>query len=390
MSTVFDITIDGLQVSLAPGYIVTQSGRYVYVDRTVITLSKSAETFVYIDRSTGDIKVDSTEDDEALLGFPTLAIAYPLYHFITSGGRIIEQEDFRIKIGELRLAGGGGGNGSGGGEQGPPGPQGPAGTRGPQGEPGRDGVDGLPGEPGPQGEQGPQGLQGEPGPQGEQGPQGLQGEPGPQGEQGPQGPQGLPGMPGADGMDGTPGEPGPQGPEGPQGLQGPQGMPGSMGAPGASAYQVAVSQGFIGTQQQWLDSLVGPEGPQGPPGTGGIIFDAITIVFDAGPGGVINEESQTDIYIPYACTITSATMLAVGRGSIVMDIWRENYDNYPASVSSSITASSKPSILSGVKSQDNTLVGWSTTIAAGDTIRANIDSCTGISRVSLTLTVERN
>lgn len=36
---------------------------------------------------------------------------------------------------------------------------------------------------------------------------------------------------------------------------GPQGPEGPEGDPGASAYQVAVANGFVGTEQEWLDSL---------------------------------------------------------------------------------------------------------------------------------------
>lgn len=52
-------------------------------------------------------------------------------------------------------------------------------------------------------------------------------------------------------------------------LQGPTGATGPAGAAGLSAYQVAVANGFAGTQAQWLESLVGEDGatgPQGPPG----------------------------------------------------------------------------------------------------------------------------
>ena len=54
-----------------------------------------------------------------------------------------------------------------------------------------------------------------------------------------------------------------------QNLVGPQGVTGADGADGAnglSAYEVALANGFVGTEQDWLDSLVGP---QGPAGTGG-------------------------------------------------------------------------------------------------------------------------
>lgn len=63
---------------------------------------------------------------------------------------------------------------------------------------------------------------------------------------------------------GTPGLQGPQGPAG----EG-EGGEGTPGPAGASAYEVAVENGFVGTESQWLASLVGPQGPQGPQGTQG-------------------------------------------------------------------------------------------------------------------------
>lgn len=44
---------------------------------------------------------------------------------------------------------------------------------------------------------------------------------------------------------------------------------GVKGDPGKSAYQIAVEEGFSGTEQQWLDSLVGPVGPKGDKGDKG-------------------------------------------------------------------------------------------------------------------------
>jgi hypothetical protein len=44
---------------------------------------------------------------------------------------------------------------------------------------------------------------------------------------------------------------------------------GSVGNDGDSAYEVAVANGFIGTEVQWLASLVGEQGPAGPAGATG-------------------------------------------------------------------------------------------------------------------------
>lgn len=74
---------------------------------------------------------------------------------------------------------------------------------------------------------------------------------------------------------------GPQGPAGPQGPQGPAGATGSAGADGTagsdgadgtdglSAYAIAVLGGFVGTEEQWLASLVGPAGADGADGVDG-------------------------------------------------------------------------------------------------------------------------
>lgn len=60
------------------------------------------------------------------------------------------------------------------------------------------------------------------------------------------------------------------GTKGPKGDKGDKGDPGGpIGPQGLSAYQVAVEEGFVGTEAQWLASLVGPQGPQGIQGPQG-------------------------------------------------------------------------------------------------------------------------
>lgn len=48
-------------------------------------------------------------------------------------------------------------------------------------------------------------------------------------------------------------------------IPGPQGEPGENGL---SAYEIAIENGFIGTVEEWLESLQGETGPKGDPGTG--------------------------------------------------------------------------------------------------------------------------
>lgn len=47
------------------------------------------------------------------------------------------------------------------------------------------------------------------------------------------------------------------------------GPAGPQGEPGKSAYQIALDNGFEGTEQTWLASLKGPKGEKGDPGQNG-------------------------------------------------------------------------------------------------------------------------
>lgn len=63
------------------------------------------------------------------------------------------------------------------------------------------------------------------------------------------------------------------------------GAPGPAGADGASAYQVAVGNGFTGTEQEWLDSLKGEKGDRGETGAQGEPGQDATGSGEAGPAG---------------------------------------------------------------------------------------------------------
>lgn len=71
---------------------------------------------------------------------------------------------------------------------------------------------------------------------------------------GKEGPQGEKGDTGATGPQGTKGDPGDTGPQGEQG---------PAGDDGSSAYEIAVTNGFVGDEADWLASLVGADGADG-------------------------------------------------------------------------------------------------------------------------------
>jgi hypothetical protein len=118
--------------------------------------------------------------------------------------------------------------------------------------------------------------------------------------------------------------------------------------------------------------------------------DLVGIEFIIDGGGVaITTGIKGDLEIPFNCTIVSATLLADQSGSIVVNVWKDSFANYPPVVGDKITASAPPTITATTKSQDTTLTGWTTSISAGDTLRYNVDSVSTIQRVTLSLKVRR-
>lgn len=114
----------------------------------------------------------------------------------------------------------------------------------------------------------------------------------------------------------------------------------------------------------------------------------IVFVIDGG-GSAITTGNKGFLEIPFACTITQATALADQSGSIVVDVWKDTYANYPPTDADSITASAPVTISSATKSQDATLTGWTTSVAAGDVLGFNVDSASTITRVTIALKVTK-
>jgi hypothetical protein len=119
------------------------------------------------------------------------------------------------------------------------------------------------------------------------------------------------------------------------------------------------------------------------------IIAAITYVIDGG-GSVPSTGVKGDLLIPFACTINSATLQADVSGSAVVDIWKKTYTpSSPPTVANTITAAALPTLTTAQSSQDATLTGWTTAIAANDMLRFNLNSVTTCTRITLTLKVTK-
>lgn len=118
------------------------------------------------------------------------------------------------------------------------------------------------------------------------------------------------------------------------------------------------------------------------------LVDTIGFVIDGG-GAAIATGIKGDFVIDFACTIVSWTLLADQSCSAVVNIWKQTYASFPATVTQKITASAPPTITTAVKGQSSTLTGWTTAVSAGDTIRINVDSNNTAQRITLSLKVTR-
>lgn len=149
-------------------------------------------------------------------------------------------------------------------------------------------------------------------------------------------------------------------------ITGEKGDKGNPGADGKSAYQVAVDDGFVGTEAQWLLSLVGQQGPQGPSGPAGATGPQgsagsngsdgrgiASIVRTSGTGAA----GTTDTYtITYSDASTSTFAVYNGaNGAGAGDMLKATYDtNNDGKVDSASAADSVP--WSGVSGKPLSLI----------------------------------
>ena len=134
--------------------------------------------------------------------------------------------------------------------------------------------------------------------------------------------------------------------------------------------------------------LIGGGGGGGGDGQWVSWYSGIEFVID-GLGAVISTGQKGHLEVPFNCTIQRVTILADQSGSIVVDLWKDTYANFPPTDADSITASAPPTLSSAQNSQDSTLTGWSTTLTRGDILAFNVDSCATITRVTLSLSLLR-
>ena len=118
------------------------------------------------------------------------------------------------------------------------------------------------------------------------------------------------------------------------------------------------------------------------------LLSAVEFIIDGG-GAVITTGQKGHVRLPFVGSIVSMSLVADQSGSIVIDIWKDKYANFPPTNADSITASAPPTLSSAQATLDSALAGWTKTFDYGDFLAFNVDSCSTIKRVTLTLVVRR-
>lgn len=95
-------------------------------------------------------------------------------------------------------------------------------------------------------------------------------------------------------------------------------------------------------------------------------------------------------YVPRKSVIKGVALLTqgAGAGSCVVDIWKAAIGSFPPTSGNSIVSASPPTILSARTYTDTTLTGWTTTLAAGDTLLFNLVSVSIFTELACYLWIE--
>lgn len=95
------------------------------------------------------------------------------------------------------------------------------------------------------------------------------------------------------------------------------------------------------------------------------------------------------VVVPVNSVIIRATILTTGgTGSCVVDVRKDTYANFPPGGGDSICGAAKPTISAGIKTQDSTLTGWTTSVAAGDVLLFVLESADVFTSIAVSLELQ--
>ena len=167
--------------------------------------------------------------------------------------------------------------------------------------------------------------------------------------------------------------------------------------PGAQYYLSASSAGAMTTTEPTAEDQISKPVFIAMSATSGWIYiqrgmyvrtSSIECVIGSG-SAVVSTGVTGYLEVPFDCTIIAARLVSDVSGSIVVDIWKDTYANFPPTNADSICSTNEPELSTAHKSEDTTLTGWTTSLTDGDWLAFNVDSVSTIEQVTLSLTVRR-
>ena len=115
----------------------------------------------------------------------------------------------------------------------------------------------------------------------------------------------------------------------------------------------------------------------------------ITFVIDGGGSAIATGALGLFPTAAFSCTINRIDVSALQSGSITVDIWKGTIGNFPPTDANTITGSSPLAISGGLTEFDSALTGWTKKINRFNILAFNVDSCSTITRCTVTLHVKR-
>lgn len=100
------------------------------------------------------------------------------------------------------------------------------------------------------------------------------------------------------------------------------------------------------------------------------------------------EAKPVVVVCPHDGIITGYTILGDAAGSAVVDVRKSTFDGLPAGSGARICGTDKPTLNAFNKSQNSVLSQWNVNVSAGEFITFVLESCSGLSQLSVQLTIQ--
>lgn len=113
----------------------------------------------------------------------------------------------------------------------------------------------------------------------------------------------------------------------------------------------------------------------------------LTVILDGGGSAITTSQPKPIIRVPYAATVTAWYVNADQSGSIVVDVKRASAG--APTTFASIAGTEKPTLSSQQANSDAALSTWTTSLAAGDWLRFDVESAATVTLVAIALHLER-